>query len=93
MSGFRTGSLTVAKGKAVAAAVVRVAQNGDADLALQQLRSGSWTTLKTIAVADGNARVTFPKLTKRGTYRFRLAVAGSAVTTGDTTDVLTVRVR
>jgi hypothetical protein len=93
VDGFTSGTATVARGRSVAADVVTVAQAGDQDLSLQQWRTGSWATVRTIAAEGGTAKVTFPRLTRRGTYKFRLAVAGSEATTGDTTGVLTVRVR
>jgi hypothetical protein len=37
--------------------------------------------------------VTFPHLRAKGTYKFRLTVSQTISTTGDTTGVLTVRVR
>ncbi|HEU5035587.1 MAG TPA: hypothetical protein VFT70_01185 [Nocardioides sp.] len=104
VQGFRTGSLTVGRGSSVATDSVVVGGSGYQDLVLQAL-SGSgrgtaarsaatWTTVRAISVAsDGTARVTFPKLKKKGTYKFRLAVAGSGISTGDTTGTLTVRVR
>ncbi|MGY2702314.1 hypothetical protein [Nocardioides sp. HB32] len=105
VDGFRTGTLTVDQGSGIASDSVVVGQPGDEDLELQVWSAGSargtlarsvgtWTTVKAISVAgNGTARVTFPKLTKKGTYKFRLAVAGSAAATGDTTGTLTVRVR
>ena len=106
VTGFRTGSITVGRGSTVSSDTVEVAGAGDADLELQVWTTtgsargaaagsvGHWATAKTVeTTADGTARVTFPKLTKKGTYKFRLAVAGSASTTGDTTGTLKVRVR
>lgn len=105
VDGFRTGTVTVPKGGTVAPDSVVVGQCGDEGLELQQWRSGSgrgiaarsgghWASVKAVTVSDsGTARVTFPKLTRKGTYRFRLAVAGSELATGHTTGTLTVRVR
>jgi hypothetical protein len=105
VDGFRTGSLTINKGSSVSSDTVVVGQTGDQQLELQMLSGGSargglarsaasWRTVKAITVSDdGTARVTFPKLTKKGTYKFRLAVAGSDTATGGTTGTLTVRVR
>ena len=103
VTSFRTGTVTVNQGSAVAADSVVVKGAGEQDLQLERWISdsargagatGHWATIRTIpTAADGSARVTFPRLTQKGVYQFRLAVAGSEVATGDTTGTLTVRVR
>ena len=105
VAGFRTGTLTVGRGSSVASDTVVVDGSGYQDLALQvwdagaargtgARQAGAWKTVKAVATStNGTARVTFPKLTRKGTYKFRLAVAGSGISTGDTTGTLTVRVR
>jgi len=89
---FDGGNRVVPQGKLLTQTVT-VDQAGDADLLLKQFTRGSWATVKSFAIQDGTAKVTFPKLTKRGTYKFRLTVAGSEATTGATSGVLTLKVR
>jgi hypothetical protein len=105
MQGYTSGSTTIPQGSSAPSDSVYVGQTGDQDLELQMLTTGSargtaartaatWTTVKTVRVSDsGTARVTYPKLTKKGTYKFRLSVAGSDTATGNTSRTLTVRVR
>jgi hypothetical protein len=105
VAGFRTGAVTVKRGSTVASDSVEVEQVGLQALTLQRYSTaarsgiagrlaGTWTTVKTVPTSErGTARVTFPTLTKRGTYQFRLSVAGTECLTGDTTGTLTVRVR
>ncbi|GAA1132497.1 hypothetical protein [Nocardioides aquiterrae] len=94
VQGFRTGTTTVGRGMAVAADTVAVAGAGYQDLVLETRDASGWTPVRTVSTdAAGTARVTFPKLTKKGTYQFRLAVAGSGISTGHRTGTLTVRVR
>ncbi|WP_341928348.1 hypothetical protein, partial [Nocardioides psychrotolerans] len=92
IEGWRT-SATVAKGRAVSADVVTVNQGGIAGASLQKLSGRTWTTVKTVAVGATSTRVTFPKQTRRGTFKYRLVLPGSESVTGDTTAPLTVRVR
>ncbi|MCB8956938.1 MAG: hypothetical protein H6529_10715 [Nocardioides sp.] len=109
VEGFRTGTTTINRGSAPGSDSVVVDGNDDQDLQLQvwtpdasrtaagaagAASAGHWSTVRTVSTtADGSARVTFPKLTKKGTFKYRLAVAGTDTTTGDTTGTLTVRVR
>ncbi|CAN5118902.1 hypothetical protein BH09ACT12_BH09ACT12_36500 [soil metagenome] len=94
VDGFRTGRTTVTRGKAPRADVVHVAQVGSEDLVLQKRAHGSWKNLKTVATsATGDARVVFPRQTRRGTTSYRLAVPGSESVTGATTATYNVRAR
>jgi hypothetical protein len=94
VSGFRSGLTILSGGATVAADTVEVEQAGSEALTLEQFSAGAWRVAKTVATSDrGAARVTFPRLTARGTYKFRLTVSQTISTTGDTTGVLTVRVR
>ncbi|MDO9495464.1 MAG: hypothetical protein Q7J48_07165 [Nocardioides sp.] len=93
IEGFRTAAATVARGRAVAADVVAVSQPGLESLTLQKLRAGTWTNVRTQAVAASSTRVTFPKETRKGTFRYRLVLPGSESVTGDTTHAFSVRVR
>ncbi|GAW52241.1 MULTISPECIES: hypothetical protein [unclassified Nocardioides] len=94
VSGFRSGFTTLGRGATVAADTVEVEQAGSEALTLEQFTGGTWQVAKTVATNDrGVARVTYPRLTARGTYKFRLTVSQTISTTGDTTGVLTVRVR
>ncbi|MCW2791417.1 MAG: hypothetical protein JWO76_515, partial [Nocardioides sp.] len=93
IAGFRTGTLSVDKGDVLTADAVSVRQIGDEVLVLQRLSGATWTAVKTVAVADSSARVTFGRQTRAGTFKYRLAVAGSTEVTGATTKVFTVRVR
>lgn len=88
VSGFRSGGLAVRKGAAPQPDQVTVVDT-DADvLRVQRLTRGSWTTTRTVPIAaDGSAKVTFPRLAKRGTYKFRVVVDGVASKT------LRIRVR
>ncbi|MFA6575774.1 MAG: hypothetical protein WCS84_10175, partial [Nocardioides sp.] len=93
IEGFRTAAATVARGRAVAADVVAVSQPGLESLTLQKLRAGTWTNVRTQAVAAGSTRVTFPKETRKGTFQYRLVLPGSESVTGDITHAFSVRVR
>lgn len=93
ITGFRTGTAKVAKGRAVAADVVAVAQPGLETLTLQKLRGTTWTHVKSQAVTSGSTRVTFPRETRRGTFRYRLVLPASESVTGDLTHAYSVRVR
>ena len=56
--------------------------------------AGTWQFARTVPTTHtGLARVTFPRLTKKGTHRFRLTVSQTLTSTGDATGILTVRVR
>jgi hypothetical protein len=92
--GFSGGTQSISLGKTIATKSVTVAGSGYQAVVLQKLSGSSWTDVSSVATAsNGTARVVFPKLTKKGTYKFRLAVAGSGISTGDTTGTFTVRVR
>ncbi len=96
VAGFRTGKMTVSRGASVSGDAVQVAGTGFQPLVLQMSSAGqsSWRTVSAITpAAGGTTTVTFPRMTKKGTYRFRVAVAASGISTGDTTGILTVRVR
>jgi hypothetical protein len=94
VSGFRAGALTLSRGATIAADTVAVERAGTEALTLEQYTGGTWRVARTVATSDrGVARVTFPRLTAKGTYRFRLTVSQTISTTGDTTGILTVRVR
>ena len=93
IAGFRTGTITVAKGDTVSSDAVTVRQSGDEQLVLQRFQRGSWTDVKTVAVNDSSARVTFGRQTRKGTFKYRLAVTGSTEVTGATTKQFRVRVR
>lgn len=93
IDGFRTAAAVVAKGRAVAADVVAVSQPGLESLTLQKLRGGTWTNVRSQAVTAGSTKVSFPKETRKGTFRYRLVLPGSESVTGDTTTAFSVRVR
>jgi hypothetical protein len=94
ISGWRTSSVTVAKGSAATADSVVVEQPGLEDLELQRLTRGVWQPIKAVATSDfGAARVTFPRQPHRGTFKYRLAVAGTESVTGAVSAGFTVRVR
>lgn len=94
LSGFRTGTITVARGATIAADAVEVEQAGTDELTLERYTGGTWVVAKALrSTSRGTARVTFPRLTKRGSYTYRLTVSQTLGTTGDTTGTLTVRVR
>ncbi|GAA4372125.1 hypothetical protein [Nocardioides caricicola] len=96
VAGFKAGKVTVSKGATVASDAIVVDGAGFQDLYLQMSTTGqsSWKSVSTVTTtASGTGRVTFPQLTRKGTYRFRVVVAESGISTGDTTDVLTVKVR
>ncbi len=87
VAGYRTGTTTLARGQRLGADTIVVTGLEGRTLELQRLRKGAWSTVGTVATADGTATVTYPKQTKRGTVGYRL-VAGDW-----TSEVLTVRVR
>jgi len=94
IEGWRTGRLTVARGQAAPADVVSVSQGGVEGLSLERLAGGTWSSVKSVAAIDtGNAKVTFPKQGRRGTFKYRLLIPGSESVTGGSTRVFTVRVR
>ncbi|GAA4696707.1 hypothetical protein [Nocardioides conyzicola] len=80
--GFSTTTTVVRRGTAPQADWITVSAT-DADVVqVQQLNKGTWTSSRTAAVrADGTAKVTFPRLAKRGTYKFRVVVDGTATKT------------
>lgn len=88
VSGFRIGTTSVKRGAAPKADWIAVAAT-DADVVqVQRLKKGTWTSSSTATIrSDGTAKVTYPRLTKRGTYKFRVVVDGVA------TKPLTVKVR
>ncbi|WP_460733304.1 hypothetical protein [Nocardioides ginkgobilobae] len=87
VTGYRTGTITLSRGQRLGADTIVVTGLDGRSLELQRLRKGAWSTVGTVATADGTATVTYPKQTKRGTVGYRLV-------TGDwTSEVLTVRVR
>jgi hypothetical protein len=94
IEGWRTGSTTVSRGRAASADSIAVEQGGLAPVELQRLVNGSWVTVRTVSTSDsGTARVTFPRETRRGTFSYRVQVAGAEAVTGDTSARFTVRVR
>ncbi|CAI9408752.1 hypothetical protein [Nocardioides sp. T2.26MG-1] len=94
VTGFRTGTITVARGATIPADSVEVEQAGTDELTLERYTGGTWVVAKALrSTSRGTARVTFPRLTKRGSYTYRLTVSRTLGTTGDTTGTLTVRVR
>jgi hypothetical protein len=94
LSGFRSGTVTINRGSVVATDSVAVEQAGAQALTLEQFTDGTWQVARTIATNDrGDARVTFPRLSRKGTYRFRLTVSRTLSTSGATSAPLTVRVR
>ena len=87
VSGFRTGAMVIKRGAAPKADWVVAVTDSDT-VQVQQLRKGAWKASSTSAIrADGTAKVTFPRLAKRGTYKFRVVVDGVV------TKPLTVKVR
>lgn len=88
LTGFRSGAVAVRKGAAPRPVQVTVVDTDAEVLQVQRQARGSWTTARTVRIAaDGSARVTFPRLAKRGTYQFRVVVDGVASKT------LRIRVR
>ena len=87
VTGYRTGTTTLSRGQRLGADTIVVTGLEGRTLELQRLRKGAWSTVGTVATADGTATVTYPKQAKRGTVGYRL-VAGDW-----TSEVLTVRVR
>lgn len=88
VTGFRTATATVKRGVAPKADWVEVSDSDAATVEVQQLRKGRWvSTSQATILADGTALVTFPKLTKKGSYKFRVVVDGTA------TKPLVVKVR
>ena len=93
VEGYRTGKMDVARGKAVAADVVKVEGEGLEPAVLQLHTDEGWSTVATVRTdRDGMAKVSYPKLAKKGVYKFRLAVAGTESVTGTKTALLTARV-
>ncbi|GCD90911.1 DUF11 domain-containing protein [Nocardioides sp. LS1] len=93
ITGWRTSTVTIGRGSAPSADTVDLAQADGAPVVLQRLVSGRWTSVTTVTTDATDARVTFPKLTRAGTYKFRLAVPETQDITGATTGAFTVRVR
>ena len=94
VSGFRTAALSVSRGATPPADAIEVEQAGTDTVTLERFAGGTWQAARTVrTTARGTARVTFPRLTARGTYLFRLSVSQTLHSTGDTTGTLTVRVR
>jgi hypothetical protein len=88
VSGFRARTETIKRGAAPRADWVTVTASGSDVVRLQQLTKGGWTVSSAAAIReDGTAKVTFPRLSKRGTYQFRVVIDGAA------TKPLKVRVR
>ncbi|MGV3562002.1 MAG: hypothetical protein ACO1ON_01870 [Nocardioides sp.] len=87
VAGYRTGTTTLSRGQRLGADTIVVTGLEGRTLELQRLRKGAWSTVGTVATADGTATVTYPKQAKRGSVGYRL-VAGDW-----TSEVLTVRVR
>jgi hypothetical protein len=87
VAGYRSGTTTLGRGQRLGADTIVVTGLEGRTLELQRLRKGAWSTVGTVATADGTATVTYPKQAKRGTVGYRL-VAGDW-----TSEVLTVRVR
>nr|WP_246416096.1 hypothetical protein [Nocardioides luti] len=99
VSGWRSSTVTVRKGQTVSADTVSVSQAGDQDLVLQVLRAGSargastWQDVKTVATDGDTAKVTFGRQLRKGTFKYRLVVAGSDTVTGAATKSFTVKVK
>lgn len=94
IEGWRTSTMTVRRGAAAPADSVVVEQPGLESVALQRYQAGrSWSTLRSVTPAGRTTTVTFPRETRKGTFRYRLVLAGSVATTGATTKAFTVRVR
>ncbi|MDN4160378.1 hypothetical protein [Nocardioides abyssi] len=94
IEGWRTSTMTVRKGAVAPAARVVVEQPGLQTVTLQRYRAGrSWSTVKTVTPGARTTTVTFPRETRKGTYRYRLVLPGTEFTTGATTKAFTVRVR
>ncbi len=87
VSGFRAGTTTLGRGQRLGADTIVVSGLEGRTLELQRLKKGAWRTVRTVATADGEASVTFPKQPKRGSVAYRL-VAGDW-----TSEVLTVTTR
>jgi hypothetical protein len=87
VTGFRTGATTLGRGQRLSADTILVSGLEGRSLELQRLKKGAWRTVRTVAAADGEATVTFPKQPKRGSVGYRL-VAGDW-----TSEVLTVTTR
>jgi hypothetical protein len=94
VSGFRAGTLSVARGATVPADSIQVEEAGTDEVTLERYAAGTWQVARTVRATErGTARITFPRFTHRGTYTYRLTVSQTMSTTGDTTGTLTVRVR
>ncbi|MCW2766252.1 MAG: hypothetical protein JWO11_2211, partial [Nocardioides sp.] len=94
INGWRTSTVTINKGTAATADSVVVEQPGLQALTLQRLTQGAWQPVKTVVTTDsGNARVTFPRQQRRGTFTYRLAVSGTESVTGTASARFKVRVR
>jgi hypothetical protein len=79
VTGFRTAASTVKRGAAPKPDWIDVAGSDADTVSVQQLRKGVWRSTSTSTIlADGTAMVTFPRLTKKGTYHFRVVVDGTA---------------
>ncbi|MFC4785264.1 DUF7507 domain-containing protein [Nocardioides sp. MAHUQ-72] len=94
IAGWRTSTVTVDKGNVVTSDAVSVQQADEEPLTLQRLTNGVWTDVRTVrSDEEGAARVTFGRQSRKGTFRYRLAVDGTDAVTGATTRAFTVRVR
>lgn len=87
VTGFRSGATTLGRGQRLGADTIVVSGLEGRTLELQRLKKGAWRTVRTVATADGEASVTFPKQPKIGSVGYRL-VAGDW-----TSEVLTVTTR
>lgn len=88
VTGFRTAAATVKRGAAPKADLISVSDATADTVQVQQLKKGTWVpTSEATILANGTAKVTFPKLTKKGTYKFRVVVDRTA------TKPLVVKVR
>ncbi|WP_029068129.1 CAP domain-containing protein [Jonesia quinghaiensis] len=81
--------------KRVAAGKDVIAVSTKRTVALQQKKGSRWVTIKRYKPSSktGRATVKYPVVTKKGTYQFRLKVAGTTTYKPATSKVKTVRVK
>ncbi|GCD90912.1 hypothetical protein [Nocardioides sp. LS1] len=92
ISDFRTATVSVPRGSSAPTDNVVLEQADDAPVILQTLVAGRWVDVKTVVTDAVDARVTFPKQTRKGTFQYRLAVPSNSGITGTTTKAFTVKV-
>ncbi|CAB4735024.1 unannotated protein [freshwater metagenome] len=93
IAGFRTGTVTVAKGRSVTPDAIAISQAGTAPVELQRLTPLGWAVVSELSDTDGASSVAFPTQRKRGTFSYRLAAVGTGTVTGAVSPTLVVRVR